>query len=106
MTRNWSLTSQSKRDSRWQIPRVNVKTSIGVAMEEIWPVGKSRGQLEERIFELANSVPLADATAGDYDWLYSQELDQFIEAWWTLAKYYEINTDTVIGVEAMSEYVY
>jgi hypothetical protein len=55
---------------------------------------------------LANSVPIADATAGDYDWLYSQELDQFIEAWWTLAKYYEINTDTVIGVEAMSEFVY
>ena len=69
-------------------------------MDEIWPEGKTRVELEERIFELANSVPLENS-----DWLYSEQLDQFIEAWYTLAKYYEINSDTVIAVEAVSEYV-
>ena len=51
-------------------------------MEEIWPKGKTRAELEERIFELANNVPLEDV-----EWIYSEQLDQFIHAWYTLAKY-------------------
>lgn len=70
-------------------------------MEEIWPTGQSRSQVEARILELANSVPLDNS-----DWVSSEQFQEFIDAWWTLAKYYEINTDTVIGVEAMSEYIY
>ena len=70
-------------------------------MEEIWPKGKTRAELEERIFELANNVPLEDV-----EWIHSEQLDQFIHAWYTLAKYYEINDDTVIGVEAVSQYVH
>jgi hypothetical protein len=69
-------------------------------MDEIWPEGKTRAELEERIFELANSIPLENS-----DWLYSEQLDQFIHAWYTLAKYYEVDNDTVIGVETVSEYV-
>ena len=69
-------------------------------MDEIRPKGKTRAELEERIFVLANSIPLEDL-----GWLYSEQLDQFVHAWYTLAKYYEINNDTLIGVEAVSAYV-
>ena len=69
-------------------------------MEDIWPTGQSHEQVEERVIELANLVPLDNS-----EWIYSQEFEQFLDAWWTLAKYYEINTDTVISVETMSEYV-
>ena len=74
-------------------------------MNEIWPEGKTRRELENRIYELAEAVPVGDSTKGEFDWLFSHELDEFIEAWYTLAKYYEINPDTVIGVEVVSEYV-
>jgi hypothetical protein len=74
-------------------------------MEQIWPENQSRSSLEERIFELGESVPVGDPTAGDIDWLYGQQLDDFIDAWYTLAKYYEISGDTVISVETISYYV-
>ncbi|MCI0550055.1 MAG: hypothetical protein L0287_03795 [Anaerolineae bacterium] len=74
-------------------------------MEEINSTDQNRSQLEDRIFELAESVPVG-ASDSDLDWLYSQQLDQFIDAWWALAKYYEEHSDTEIGVEAVSEYVY
>ena len=74
-------------------------------MDEIWPTGQNRSQLETRIVELADLVPLGDTTLGEVDWLFSQQLDEFIHAWWTLAKYYEEHSDTEIGIEAVSEYV-
>ena len=74
-------------------------------MDNIWPRGKKREELEERIFELANSVPVGDETKGEFDWLDSPELEEFFAAWYKLAKYYEINDDIEIGVEAVSYYV-
>jgi hypothetical protein len=87
------------------LPSLDIELEKGVGMDDIWPEGKKRGELEERIFELANGVPLGDSTKGEFDWLYSHELDQFLDAWYTLAKYYEINDDIEIGVEAVSDYV-
>ena len=74
-------------------------------MDDIWPQGKKRGELEERIYELANSVPVGNEMKGELDWLYSHELEEFLDAWYTLAKYYEINDDIEIGVEAVGYYV-
>ena len=73
---------------------------VGVDMEEIYPVGQSRSQVEGRILELAESVPIEDS-----DWPYSQQLHEFVHAWWTLARYYTENEDAVIGVEVVSYYV-
>jgi len=69
-------------------------------MEEIYSVDQDRSQIEARILELAESVPV-----GDSDWPHSQQLYQFIDAWYDLGRYYAAHTDTVIGVEVVSEYV-
>ena len=60
-----------------------------------------RDQLEAYILELADSVPI-DAS----EWTQSKELYKFIDAWHEFAKYYAKYTDTVMGIEALSEYVY
>lgn len=73
-------------------------------MEEIYSKDQNRSQLEGRIVELAESVPMGSSDS-DLDWLYSQQFDQFIDAWRALARYYAENTDTVISVEVVSEYV-
>jgi hypothetical protein len=69
-------------------------------MEDIFFTDKNRSQMEDRILELANGVPVQDS-----DWPHSQELYQFIDAWYDLGRYYAAHSDTVIGVEASSEYV-
>jgi hypothetical protein len=69
-------------------------------MVEIYSKGMDRRELEKRILELARSVPVEDI-----EWLSSQQLYEFIGAWWALAKYYTENNDTVIGVELVSEFV-
>jgi len=74
-------------------------------MDEIWQEGKTRPQLENHIVDMANNVPVSDPKTGNFDWLYSQQLTEFIDAWYALAKYYEISSDTVVSVEAISEYV-
>lgn len=74
-------------------------------MEEIYSTGPDRSQLEDRIVELAESVPVGPS-GSDLDWLYDQQLYEFIDVWWALARYYSENRDTVIGVEVVSEYVY
>ncbi len=58
-----------------------------------------RSQLEARILEAADSVPLLEL-----GWLESQELDHFIGTWLDLASFYASHTDTVIGLEAIREY--
>ena len=74
-------------------------------MEEIYSTGHERKKLENRIVKLAESVPVGGSDS-ELAWLYGQELDEFIDTWWTLAKYYEEHSDTEIGVEVVSEYVY
>ena len=69
-------------------------------MKDIYFTDQNRSQMEDRILELANSVPLEDA-----NWPHTQQLDQFIDAWYDLGRYYAAHSDTVIGVEAVSEYV-
>lgn len=70
-------------------------------MEEINAKGTDRSsEVENRIIELAHSVPIEDE-----EWLSSQQLHDFIHAWWLLARYYAKNNETVIGVEVISEYV-
>jgi len=71
-----------------------------VDMEDIFLTDQNRSQLEDRIIELAESVPVEDS-----NWPHSQQLDQFIDAWYDLGRYYAAHSDTVIGVEAVSEYV-
>jgi hypothetical protein len=69
-------------------------------MEDIYFTDQNRSQLENRILELAESVPV-----GDPNWPHSQQLYQFIDAWYDLGRYYAAHTDTVIGMEIVSEYV-
>lgn len=61
----------------------------------------SREFWENRIDERANAIPL---TSGP-DWINSEEFSLFIDAWFSLSKFYERYTDTVIGVDAFSAYV-
>jgi len=44
------------------LPSLDIELEKGVEMDDIWPEGKKRGELEGRIFELANGVPLRDST--------------------------------------------
>jgi hypothetical protein len=91
----------------WPFLEVNLVTLInqnsivvGVEMEDIYFTDQNRSQLENRILELAESVPV-----GDPNWPHSQQLYQFIDAWYDLGRYYAAHTDTVIGMEIVSEYV-
>ena len=73
---------------------------IGVDMEDIYFTDQNRSQMEDRIVALAESVLVEDS-----DWPHSQQLDEFIHAWYDLARFYAAHSDTIIGVEAVCEYV-
>lgn len=69
-------------------------------MDEMTIRGSNRSQMEVRIIESAENVPLLQI-----DWVNSQEFGYFIDTWIDLLTFYRLHTDTVIGLEAIGEYV-
>ena len=62
----------------------------------------ARYSLERRIADLANEVPVETPPA---NWVTGPDFDNFILSWLDLKEYYELNDDTVIGPEVISEFI-
>lgn len=65
-------------------------------------IESTREELESQIVDTADQIWVDRSKS---DWIQSQEFDDFIEAWRMLAYWHGQNTDAVIGMEAIKEYV-
>ncbi len=59
-----------------------------------------RRQVEDRIFTLARKVDTQDAR-----WIDGEALAEFVDAWRSLARYYEWNRDTTIDAHLLKLYM-